>query len=211
MRNLASARLRAPLSLIGLALLAACGGGDDGGVPVIPLNERPSWLGTISSANYDGNTNDLLTAGLGKTGLAAAAPAVTDTNDPVQLRRLAIHTNYRAIVDITANGGYGTLYGPNVTSDGQITTSEGKIAGTEFIAYADDGTGKQNVTLMVQVPSNFNPTAGCIVSVNSSLSPTVCINDQMAWNPSGRRSSTRRMRLTLAGVRTRRLVEFTRS
>lgn len=168
MRNLASARLRASLSLIGLALLAACGGGDDGGVPVIPLNERPSWLGTISSASYDGNTNDLLTAGLGKTGLAAAAPAVTDANDPVQLRRLAIHTNYRAIVDITANGGYGTLYGPNVTSDGQITTSEGKIAGTEFIAYADDGTGKQNVTLMVQVPSNFNPTAGCIVSATSS-------------------------------------------
>lgn len=168
MRDLASARLRAPLSLIGLALLAACGGGDDGGVPVIPLNERPSWLGTISSASYDGNTNDLLTAGLGKTGLAAAAPAVTDVNDPVQLRRLAIHTNYRAIVDITANGGYGTLYGPNVTSDGQITTSEGKIAGTEFIAYADDGTGKQNVTLMVQVPSNFNPTAGCIVTATSS-------------------------------------------
>ncbi|HOX88587.1 MAG TPA: 3-hydroxybutyrate oligomer hydrolase family protein [Burkholderiaceae bacterium] len=164
----APARLRAPLSLMALALLAACGGGDDGGGLPITLNERPTWLGTISTASYDGTTNDLLTAGLGKTGLAAAAPAVTDASDPTQLRRLAIHTNYRAIVDITANGGYGTLYGPNVTSDGQVTTGEGRIAGIEYIAYADDGTGKQNVTLMVQVPSNFNPAAGCIVSATSS-------------------------------------------
>jgi hydroxybutyrate-dimer hydrolase len=168
MKHAAPARLRAPLSLIALALLAACGGDDGGGAPVFVLNERPSWLGTISAASYDGSTNDLLTAGLGKTGLAAAAPAVTDASDPVQLRRLAIHTNYRAIVDISANGGYGTLYGPNVTADGQITTAEGRIAGNEFIAYADDGTGRQNVTLMVQVPSNFNPAAGCIVSATSS-------------------------------------------
>ena len=48
-----------------------------------------------------------------------------------------------------------------------------------------------------------------MVSINSSLSPTVCINDQMAWNRQAVVPSTRRMRLTLAGVRTSRLVEFT--
>ena len=38
------------------------------------------------------------------------------------------------------------LYGPNVDVDGNATLGEGKIAGTEYIAYADDGSGKQNVT-----------------------------------------------------------------
>ena len=37
-----------------------------------------------------------------------------------ELRRLAIYNNYRALVDIAANGGYGTLYGPNVDADGTV-------------------------------------------------------------------------------------------
>ena len=74
-----------------------------------------------------------------------------------ELRTLAIYNNYRAIVDITANGGYGTLYGPNVDVNGNDTLGEGKIAGTEYIAYADDGSGSKNVTMMVQVPASFNP------------------------------------------------------
>jgi hydroxybutyrate-dimer hydrolase len=133
-------------------------------------NVKPPYIGEISSKYYDGSSDDLLTAGLGKTGLAAAAPTFAIPSSPTaaELRRNAIHTNYRAVLDITANGGYGTLYGPNVTNDGVVTASEGKIPGWEHIAYSDDGSGRKNVTLMVQVPDSFDVKRPCIVTATSS-------------------------------------------
>ncbi len=133
-------------------------------------NILPSFIvpSSVSAKYYDGTTDDLLTAGLGKTGLAASAPVVSDPQDVSQLRQLAIYTNYRALVDIAAAGGYGTLYGPNVTNAGVVTASEGKIPGWEYIAVVDDGTGRQNVTVMVQVPDSFDPGNACVVSATSS-------------------------------------------
>ena len=160
-----------PLTLTALAAavlaLSACGGSSD---PFESKNTKPAYLGAVATTRYDGASDDLLTAGLGKTGLGAAAPAVADPLNPTpaELRRLAIFNNYRAILDITANGGYGSLYGPNVDAQGVVTAGEGKIAGTEYIAYSDDGTGKQNITMMVQVPDNFNPANACIVTGTSS-------------------------------------------
>jgi hydroxybutyrate-dimer hydrolase len=135
-------------------------------------NIAPPWLGTVSSKSYDGDTDDLLTGGFGKSGLALAAPPfnppIVGTPNAAQLRRWAIHTNYRAIVDTTAGGGYGTLYGPNVAPDGTVGSGEGKIAGTEHIAYAGLGNARENVTLMVQVPASFDPAKACIVTGTSS-------------------------------------------
>ena len=146
-------------------VLAACGGSD-----AESINAKPAYLGAITTTTYDGTTDDLLSAGLGKTGLGGAAPAVASALQPTaaELRRLAIYNNYRAVLDITPGGGYGTLYGPNVDASGGVTTSEGLIAGTEYIAYSDDGTGNQNVTMMVQVPASFNPAAPCIITGTSS-------------------------------------------
>ncbi|MBQ0935417.1 D-(-)-3-hydroxybutyrate oligomer hydrolase [Ideonella paludis] len=128
------------------------------------------WRGPIAVASYDGVSNDLLTAGLGKTGLMGAAPAYANPLAPTaaELRRNAIYTNYRALVDISALGGMGVLYGPNIDAQGADTLGEGKIAGTEYIVWADDGTGAQNVTLMVQVPTSFNPARPCIITGTSS-------------------------------------------
>ncbi|MFZ5540536.1 MAG: D-(-)-3-hydroxybutyrate oligomer hydrolase [Pseudomonadota bacterium] len=153
------------LSCLALSALA-----DEGGGPLVAgtPNIAPSWLGEVIAADYDGVTDDLLTAGLGKTGLGGAAPAVTDPTDPKQLRRLAIYNNYRALVDGNPLGGYGTLYGPNVKADGTVTADEGRIAGTEHLAFADRGRGRRNVTLMVQVPANFDPARPCIVTGTSS-------------------------------------------
>jgi len=160
------------LTAVAAAALAACGGGSDGGssLGLGVANVSPSFLkGNISAKTYDGNSDDLLTAGLGATGLASATlPAVSATPTAAELRRLAIHQNYRALVDTTANGGFGTLYGPTVANGGVTPTSTGKIAGKEYIAYADDGSGTQNVTLMVQIPDTFNPTKPCIVTATSS-------------------------------------------
>jgi hydroxybutyrate-dimer hydrolase len=154
------------------ALLAACGGGSNSvtlGGGDYAVNTRPAFVaGTPVTTTYDGTADDLLTAGLGRAGLAGAAPALSTPATAAELRRLAIHTNYRAIVDINAAGGYGTLYGPNVAADGTVGTGDGKIAGSETIAYADDGSGRQNVTMMVQIPSTFDPRSPCIVSATSS-------------------------------------------
>ncbi|HEY0523910.1 MAG TPA: 3-hydroxybutyrate oligomer hydrolase family protein [Stellaceae bacterium] len=144
--------------------LAAAAEAKAGGNPV------PSFITSkILSTHYDGASDDLLTAGLGKSGLAAAtAPSVSSPPTAAELRRLAIYNNYRALVDPTAGGGFGTLYGPNVTADGTPTNGEGKIAGTEELAFAKDSTGESNVTVMVQVPDSFDPSNACIVTAPSS-------------------------------------------
>jgi hydroxybutyrate-dimer hydrolase len=147
-------------------LLAGCG---DDVSPTIS-NTKPTFVGTVTKSTYDGTSDDLLTAGLGKTGLAGAAPvvAVPAAPTPAELRKLAIYNNYRAIVDIATNGGYGSLYGPNIDINGNPTLGEGKVAGTEYLAYADDGTGKLNVTMIVQIPTSFNEASACLVTATSS-------------------------------------------
>lgn len=163
-----SQQWRPAAAACGIAALAGCGGG---GTPAPDLNVMPPVVANMAApASYDGVTDDLLTAGLGKTGLAGAAPGFVDAANPTaaELRRRVIFTNYRAILDITAAGGYGTLYGPNVTVDGVVTASEGKIAGKEYLAYADDGTGKKNVTMLVQIPTSFDRVNPCIIAAPSS-------------------------------------------
>ena len=126
---------------------------------------------SLSCVRYDGVSDDLLTAGLGKTGLASAlAPVYIDANNPTaaELRRNAIYNNYRALSDMTTNGGYGVLFGPNIDLDGKNTLGEGKIAGTECLAFADSGRRRRDVTMMVQIPATFDPQNACIVAGPSS-------------------------------------------
>jgi hydroxybutyrate-dimer hydrolase len=157
-----SSRCLVPL----LLAAAACSSSDNNALPsfVVP--------GSVSSKAYDGNADDLLTGGLGASGLISTAspPGFADPAAPTdaELRRRAIYTNYRALVDVSFNGGYSTLYGPNVTVNGTPTFTEGKIAGEEWLAYDDDGTGRVNATMMVQVPSGFDPDQPCIVTAASS-------------------------------------------
>ena len=127
------------------------------------FNRLPSFVhGDVHVTDYDGNADDLLTAGLGKTGLAGALPAFANPLAPTaaELRRAAIYNNYRAIVDMTAAGGYGTLYGPNVDCRRHVTAGEGKIAGTEYLAFSRRRQRRaQNVVLLVQVPASFDPAS----------------------------------------------------
>ena len=119
----------------------------------------------ILHARYDGAADDLLTGGLGKTGLGLAQPpAVRDPKNPTaaELRRRAIHANYRALADMTPGGGYGVLYGPNIDLAGKDTLGEGKVAGDEYLTVFD------GATLMVQVPDRFDPKNPCIVTATSS-------------------------------------------
>lgn len=164
--------MRWALTVLAGAVLVACGGGSvsndlprgikETGITVYPA----TTVGSGSTAA----TQDLLTGGLGKSGLGAATPAYADPLNPTaaELRRNALYSNYRGILDPSANGGYGRLYGPNVTTEGQVTSSEGLIPGRESVAVLDDGTGRKQTVIAVLVPDSFNPGNPCIVLGPSS-------------------------------------------
>ena len=87
-------------------LVNGCSG--DRGTGVATVNARPDFImGTISVVSYDGTTDDLATAGLGKTGLAGASPTAADPLKPTaaELRKTAIYNNYRALVDVNKPAG----------------------------------------------------------------------------------------------------------
>ncbi|WP_341316252.1 D-(-)-3-hydroxybutyrate oligomer hydrolase [Paraburkholderia sp. IMGN_8] len=169
-----AARIKAAMlsaAIVAVALAPAARADDhDGGRSAV--HRLPPFVvaSSLRTTTYDGVSDDLLTAGLGKTGLAGPAPAIANPASPTaaELRRLAIWSNYRALVDMTAKGGYGRFWGPNVDLYGNDTLGEGKIAGTEYLAYADDGSGRHNVSLLVQVPTSFDPANPCIVTATSS-------------------------------------------
>ena len=159
---------RALALLVAAAIVTGCGGGSGTGADV---NVVPAFLKALKRTVYDGNTDDLLTGGLGRTGLAAATPpAIANAASPTaaELRKLAIYNNYRALVDVVPRGGYGVLYGPNIDRNGADTLGEGKVAGVEYLAYADDGSGRRNVTLAVQIPTTWDRNRPCIVTATSS-------------------------------------------
>ena len=84
--------------------LSACGGsGDDG--DKAPVNAAPAGVFGIQTRSYDGASDDLLTAGLGKAGLQGALPAYADPLHPTvaELRRAAMYTSYRGLIDTTEN------------------------------------------------------------------------------------------------------------
>ena len=155
---------RITLVLLGCGILSGCIGGKG------RYNMAPEWLGPITTTEHRGS-DDLLTAGLGKSGLASATPpSIANPTAPTasELRRLVIHTNYRALVDMTSNGGFGRLYGPNIDLDGNDVLGEGMIPGTEYLAFARNVAGARNVTLLVQLPDSFDPAKPCIVAAPSS-------------------------------------------
>ncbi len=174
--NRQAIRLKSIVVYLAVAFIGAPAFADQGGIePMGQKNMKPDFIsGPISAKHYlaagSDPGDDLLTGGLGKSGLAGAAPAfaVPLNPTPAELRRNAIHTNYRAVLDITAAGGYGTFYGPNIDKDGNDTGTEGKIPGWEYITYSDDGSGRKKVTLMVQVPDSFDVNNACIITGTSS-------------------------------------------
>lgn len=165
------------MTVLAAAVLAACGG--DSSDPA-PVNTLPTGVTQVSATVYPATTvgagdsaaaQDLLTGGIGKTGLgAAAAPAYANPTSPTaaELRRNALYANYRGILDPSVGGGYGTLYGPNVTKAGAVTASEGLIPGREYVGVLDDGSGRKRTVMAVQVPDSFNPASPCVVLGASS-------------------------------------------
>ncbi len=110
---------------------------------------------------FDGQSDDLLSAGLGAEGLRGAVPGFADPGAPtaLELRRRAIWNNYRALTDESEAGGFGRLSGPR--------TGE-SIAGVEYLAAVRKPGGEGNTTVMLQIPAQFDPSNPCLVAVASS-------------------------------------------
>jgi len=145
--------------------LTACNDSNDDNPPA--ANQIPGFIeGDIRHTQYDGLTDDLLTAGLGATGMRdGPAPAFDEPLNPTpaELRRLAIYNNYRALVDTSAGGGYGEFFGPGVGNG-----TEGKIPGHEYLAFMTVPGSDVPITVMAQVPDSFNPQSPCMITAPSS-------------------------------------------
>jgi hydroxybutyrate-dimer hydrolase len=109
----------------------------------------------------DGASDDLLTAGLGAEGLRGPPPAFEDPERPTrrELRRRAVYVAYRGLVDVTAAGGFGRLFGPQ---DGR------GIAGVEYLVALRAPGGVGTTSVLVQIPADFDPAAPCLLAVASS-------------------------------------------
>lgn len=118
------------------------------------------WLRIVSEKIYDGESNDLVTAGLGINALInESAPQFLNPLSPTaeELRRSSLFTKGTA--------GFGVTYGPNVDASTSRLLNQDLIAGSEIIAYADDGSGDENISLLLQVPEHFDWQTPCILAV----------------------------------------------
>jgi hydroxybutyrate-dimer hydrolase len=75
----------------------------------------------------------------------------TGTGDPLQLRRLAIHTNYRGLADLTPSGGFA------------VDATLPVVPGREFHAFVTLPGADQPVRVLLQLPDAFDADAPCIV------------------------------------------------
>ena len=86
------------------------------------------------------DADDLLSGGLGLTGLQSMPPpAFADAEHPTaaELRRRALWGNWRGIADLAAGGGYGTLYGSVATVPGREFSALATLPGGHLALHAD--------------------------------------------------------------------------
>src|SRR5262249_1836608 len=135
-----------PVALTAAVLATACKNDEDN---ENPYAVRPSFLtGEPTRTDYNGADAGLVTGTPAHLpSLIVCIPRAADPT-PATLRTLQIQSSYFGLLDLSPGGGFGTFFG---------TLDPRANKGSEYIGISDDGTGKQNVTLAVQVPSHFDP------------------------------------------------------
>lgn len=128
--------------------------------------------GPVRYHAYDGINDDLLTGGLGVSGLKSLRMAdLARFAEPLrptvaEMRRATLWSSWFGLIDRTAGGGFGRIFGPAADPGG----SDGRIAGVEYTARAaaPGGGAGDWVTMVVQVPASFSPDKAGIVAAASS-------------------------------------------
>ncbi len=119
-----------------------------------PAQDPVPALGEVLASEHRG-ADDLLTAGLGLTGLRGAAPA-TDPASAGDLRRLSIYHDWRGLTDLTATGGF----------DAQAALPV--IPGREFQTFVRLPRARQPFRVLLQLPDQFDPGQPCLVVAPAS-------------------------------------------
>lgn len=103
--------------------------------------------------------DDLLSAGLGRGGLAALPVRFAEPARPTvaELRRRSIQTGWKGIADLGPLGGYGRVYG-----------SVPSVPGREFSAFARIAHARCPHRVLCQIPDAFDARARCLVVAPSS-------------------------------------------
>ena len=133
--------------IVPAALLAACA------APT--RTDAPDFLASeIRTTRHDA-PDDLLSAGLGLDGLRVMAPpavAVADAPTPAELRRRALHANWRGIAHL-----YDPAFAPLPA-----------VPGREYAAFARVPGARTTHKVLAQVPDAFDPGKRCLVVAPAS-------------------------------------------
>ncbi len=103
--------------------------------------------------------DDLLSAGLGLTGLAGMPVSFANPLQPAaeELRRRAIQSSWKGIADLGPLGGYGTVYG-----------GVPDVPGREYQAFARIPGAHAPHRVLLQVPDHFDQRKRCLLVTASS-------------------------------------------
>jgi hydroxybutyrate-dimer hydrolase len=115
-------------------------------------------IGEVRVTEHRGS-DDLLSAGLGLSGLAAAPVPFANPLEPTaeELRRRAIQTSWKGIADLGPLGGYGTVYG-----------GVADVPGREYTMFARIPGAKAPHRVLLQLPDHFDHGKRCLVVTASS-------------------------------------------
>jgi len=117
------------------------------------------FLTSAVRATAHRGADDLLSAGLGLSGLRGLPSAFADASAPTaqELRRRAIQNSWKGIADLAALGGYGQVYG-----------AVPDVPGREYQAFARIPRARSPHRLLVQIPDAFDAQTRCLIVSASS-------------------------------------------
>lgn len=119
---------------------------------------RQSEFADVRVTEHRGQ-DDLLSAGLGLSGLAGVPSAYADPLQPTadELRRRAIQTSWKGIADLGPLGGYGRVYG-----------AVPAVPGREYQAFARLPGAHAPHRVLLQVPDGFEHERPCLLVAPAS-------------------------------------------
>nr|WP_242477987.1 D-(-)-3-hydroxybutyrate oligomer hydrolase [Rubrivivax gelatinosus] len=141
-------------------MVAGCGGSGGSSVE----ETKPTWLTVVSETRMDGQSDDLITAGMGLAPFVGqgAAPTYVDPLKPTaaELRRAAMFS----VLDVSA--GSTRLFGPNIDPETKQPVADARIAGEEILAYSSEpGVNHLSAAMLLQIPASFDAAKPCILAV----------------------------------------------
>ena len=115
-------------------------------------------IGKVRVTDHRGH-DDLLSAGLGLTGLAGMPAPFANPLDPsaADLRRRAIQTSWKGIADLGPLGGFGSVYG-----------AVPDVPGREYQMFAHVPGARAPHRVLLQLPDSFDLSKRCLVVAASS-------------------------------------------